>query len=328
MTISLPFVLRSLLVPHRTALQSLALLALAAPLPVAARLTGGTGVAILALLGAITGFSTKAFLPAGRSLLLCAGAAALVSAATAAYGRAGWVGLIVAAAAALGGVANHQSSGVLSIAPAMAAIAGMARLHATWIAAGGWVLAGAAYAVLVVALLGVKAKPKPVDPATVWIHTAILTVLCGVAAAAAVAWRLPHGYWVILTFAAVLRPSWSESFSRSRNRMTGTLAGALLSLAIVAIMPPAAAIVTALASSYLFLCYTLAGTYTPAVVFLTTTIILLTSGGLASAAVRLDEYRIAWTFAAIVIAAASGAAFIYADHRRLAAKAHHDSAAP
>ena len=160
MTVSLPQVLRSLLVSRRAALESLALLALAAPLPVAARLTGGTGVAILALLGAITGFSTKAFLPAGRALLLCAGAAALVSAATAAYGRAGWVGLIVAAAAVLGGVANHQSSGVLSMAPAMAAIAGMARLHATWIAAGGWVLAGAAYAVLVVALLQVKAKPK------------------------------------------------------------------------------------------------------------------------------------------------------------------------
>ena len=53
-----------------------------------------------------------------------------------------------------------------------------------------------------------------------------------------------------------------------------------------------------------------------------------TSGGLASAAVRLDEYRIAWTFAAIVIAAASGAAVTYADHRRLAAKANHDTVVP
>ena len=325
---SLPGVLRSLLVPRRAALESLALLALAAPLPVVARLIGGTGVAILAFLGAITGISTKAFLPAGRALILCAGTAVLVAAATAAYGRAGWVGLIVAAAAVLGGAANHQSSGVLSIAPAMAAIAGMARLHATWLAAGGWVLAGAAYAVLVVALLRVKITPKPVDPATVWIHTAVLTVLCGAAAAAAVAWRLPHGYWIILTFVSVLRPSWSESYSRSRNRLIGTLAGALLSLVIVAILPSAAAIVTALASLYLFLCYTLAGKYTPAVVFLTTAVILLTSGGLAAAAVRLDEYRIAWTFAAIVIAAGSGAAVSYADHRRLAAKAHHDAAAP
>ena len=241
--------------------------------------------------------------------------------------RPGWVGLIVAAAAVLGGAANQQSSGVLSITPAMAAIAGTARLHATWLAAGGWVLAGAVYAVLAVALLRVNAKPKPADPATVWIHTAILTVLCGAAAAASAAWHLPHGYWIILTFVAVLRPSWSESFSRSRNRLTGTLAGALLSLAIVAILPPAAATVTALASAYLFLCYTLAAKYAPAVVFLTTTIILLTSGGLASAAVRLDEYRIAWTFAAIVIAAASGAAVSYADHW-LAARAHHDTAAP
>ena len=319
--------LRSFLVPRRAALESLALLALTAPLPLAARLTGGTGVASLALLGAITGFSTKTFLPAGRALLLCAGAAVLVAAATAAYGRPGWVGLIVAAAAVLGGAANQQSSGVLSITPAMAAIAGTARLHATWLAAGGWVLAGAVYAVLAVALLRVSAKPKPADPATVWIHTAVLTVLCGAAAAATAAWHLPHGYWIILTFVAVLRPSWSESFSRSRNRLTGTLAGALLSLAIVAILPPAAAIVTALASSYLFLCYTLAGKYAPAVVFLTTTIILLTSGGLASAAVRLDEYRIAWTFAAIVIAAAFGAAVSYADHW-LAARAHHETTAP
>ena len=89
---SLPGVLRSLLVPRRAALESLALLALAAPLPVAARLIGGTGVAILAFLGAITGISTKAFLPAGRALILCAGTAVLVAAATAAYGRAGGSG--------------------------------------------------------------------------------------------------------------------------------------------------------------------------------------------------------------------------------------------
>ena len=107
--------------PRRAALESLTLLALAAP--VAARLTGGTGAAILAFLGAVTGFSTKAFLPAGRALILYAGTAVLVAAATAAYGRAGWVGLIVAAAAVLGGAANYQSSGVLSIASAMAAIA-------------------------------------------------------------------------------------------------------------------------------------------------------------------------------------------------------------
>ena len=179
MSISLPRVLRLLLVPRRAALESLVLLALAAPLPVAAWLTGGTGVAILAFLGAITGIGTKAFLAAGRALILCAGTAVLVAAATAAYGRVGWVGLIVAAAALLGGVANHQSPGVLSIAPAMAAIGGMARLHATWLAAGGWVLAGAAYTLLVVALFRVKVKPKPVDAATVWIHTAVLTVLCG-----------------------------------------------------------------------------------------------------------------------------------------------------
>ena len=151
---------------------------------------------------------------------------------------------------------------------------------------------------------------------------------CAGGGAAAVAWRLPHGYWLILTCVSVLRPSWSESVGRSRNRLIGTLAGALLSLAIVAVLPPAAAIVTALASLYAFVCYMLAGKYAPAVVFLTTTTILLTSGGLAAAAVRLDEYRIAWTFAAVVIAAASGAAVVYADRRRLAARAHRDAAAP
>ena len=313
---SLPKVLSPLAVPRRVALRSLALLVLAAPLPVAARLTGGTGVAILAFLGVVTGISTKAFLPAARALALCAGTAALVAAATAAYGRAGWVGLIVAAAAVLGGAANHQSSGVLSIAPAMAAIGGMARLDATWPAAGGWALAGAAYGVLAVALLGIKLKPRPVEPTTVWIHTALLTVLCGGAAAATIAWRLPHGYWLILTFVSVMRPSWSESVSRSRDRIIGTLAGTLLSLAIVAVLPRAAVIATGLASLYAFQCYLLAAKYTVAVVFLTTTIILLTSGGLAAAAVRLDEYRIAWTFAAVVIAAGCGAVVVYADRKR------------
>ncbi|HUK67535.1 MAG TPA: hypothetical protein VLW50_02080 [Streptosporangiaceae bacterium] len=315
-----------LLVPRRAALESLVLLALAAPLPVAAWLTGGTGVAILAFLGAITGIGTKAFLAAGRALILCAGTAVLVAAATAAYGRVGWVGLIVAAAALLGGVANHQSPGVLSIAPAMAAIGGMARLHATWLAAGGWVLAGAAYTLLVVALFRVKVKPKPVDAATVWIHTAVLTVLCGggrgggrLAPAARV---LAHPHLCVRAAAQLERvglplPEPPDRHAGRGVALTGDRrrfaarradrdgAGQLVRVHVLHARRK----------------------YAPTVVFLTTTTILLTSGGLAAAAVRLNEYRIAWTFAGVVITAASGAAVVYAD-RRLAAKAHRGAVAP
>lgn len=296
--------------------RALIVIAATAPVVIAAWGAQGSGAAIWAALGVLTGANTQALLGPARSLTLSAASAALVAAATAAQGRAALVGVIVAVAAVLGGAANLRSAGVMSLAPAMATIAGSARLGLTWPAAGGWVLAGGGYAVIVVALARVHVAPKPVDAATVRVHTAVLAVLCGTAAGLTVALGLPHGYWIVLTFVGVVRPSWHESARRLRERLAGTLLGALVPIPLAFALSPRALAAVAMVSLFLFLSYLFAGEYVREVVFLTTTTILIASGGLSSKAIKLDEYRVLWTLAGLATAALTAVIVWYAENRR------------
>ena len=274
-----------------------------APLVVAALLAGNDAAAIWAALGLLTGAGTQVFLGVARSAVLVLASVAVVAAATAERGDAAAVGLIAAAAAIVGGLANLKSAGVLSIAPATAAIAGVAPLPVTWWQAGGWLLAGGAYGIILVRVAGVHLQPRPAPARNVLIHTVVLTVLCGVAAGLTVAYRLPHGYWIVLTFVSVLRPSRPESARRARDRIAGTLLGALVPLPLVEFLPGRVTGVAAVLSLFVFLSYMFAGEYVAQVVFLTTTTILVASGGLAASAITLDEYRVLWTLAGVAASA-------------------------
>ena len=274
-----------------------------APLVVAAVLAGNSAAVIWAALGLLTGAGSQVFLGLARSAVLVLVSAAVVAAATASRGDAFAVGLIAAAAAIVGGVANRQSAGVLSIAPATAAIAGAAPLPLNWWQAGGWMLAGGAYAIILVRLAGIHVPPRPAPARTVLVHTIVLTVLCGLAAGLTVAYRLPHGYWIVLTFVAVLRPSWQESARRAWRRIAGTLLGALVPLPVVELLPARVIGAAAVVSVFAFLSYMFAGKYVAQVIFLTTTIVLVASGGLVASAITLDEYRVLWTIAGIAASA-------------------------
>lgn len=78
-------------------------------------------------------------------------------------------------------------------------------------------------------------------------HAVRLTVAIG--AALALGRVLPyaaHGYWIVLTIALVLRPNFSITQQRQKDRLLGNLAGCVLAAALLAAQPPAVLLLAAI----------------------------------------------------------------------------------
>ncbi len=292
--------------------RALMVLGAALPLVVFAGFLGGTPGAVWAVLGLVTGATCRAFLDSAGSAAVALAVAGAVAAATLAAGRAVPVGLIVAAAALLAGVADRWSAGAATLAPVTAAIAGTGSLSGppglTWWEAAGWVLAGAAYGIAALALLHTHLRPRQVDARRAAAHAAVLAALCGAAAGLAVAFGLPHGYWIVLSLAATLRPVVRESGRRAVERITGTLLGVLIPIPLVYFLPSAALIPIAALSTLALVSYLFAAEYAREAVSMTVTLVIVTSGGVKANAIAVGEIRLAWTVLGALVAGAAATA--------------------
>jgi uncharacterized membrane protein YccC len=70
-----------------------------------------------------------------------------------------------------------------------------------------------------------------------WTFTIRLMLCTGVAAAITQGISLERSYWVVLTVAIVLKPDYGSVFARAVQRAIGTLVGAVLGAAILAVVP-------------------------------------------------------------------------------------------
>jgi uncharacterized membrane protein YccC len=70
-----------------------------------------------------------------------------------------------------------------------------------------------------------------------WMFTIRLMVCTGVAAAITQAISLQRSYWVVLTVAIILKPDYGSVFARAVQRGIGTIVGAVLGAAILAVVP-------------------------------------------------------------------------------------------
>jgi uncharacterized membrane protein YccC len=70
-----------------------------------------------------------------------------------------------------------------------------------------------------------------------WIYTIRLMVSIGVAAVVSEVIPLQRSYWVVLTVAIVLKPDFGSVFARAVQRGVGTIIGAVLGAAILAVVP-------------------------------------------------------------------------------------------
>ena len=66
----------------------------------------------------------------------------------------------------------------------------------------------------------------------------VMAIACGAATAVAVHYDWPKAYWLVMTLAIVLRPYAVDSLERNRQRVIGTLAGAILAAAAVPLPRP------------------------------------------------------------------------------------------
>jgi uncharacterized membrane protein YccC len=70
-----------------------------------------------------------------------------------------------------------------------------------------------------------------------WTFTIRLMICTGVAATASEVLPLRRSYWVVLTVAIILKPDYGSVFARALQRGAGTIVGAVLGAAILAVVP-------------------------------------------------------------------------------------------
>lgn len=227
---------------------------------------------------------------------LCAGLGAWAT------GRAVLVALAVAAAALAQAHWVRLSSGVGPMLPVAVAIgasvpqAGPALGFAAWAGAGG-------LAMMVGARLAKVTTPaSPVPTPLAWRHAVLVAAVSALASWLTTARGIEHGYWLVVTLAAVLRPIGAETLSRARTRSLATVAGVLVAIALVSVVPTPIALGSAAAAVILAVAWALTGDQVRQTLYLTPAIIMAASAGTASFAVALAGQRLALTLVGAAVA--------------------------
>lgn len=120
-------------------------------------------------------------------------------------------------------------------------------------------------------MLGRDAPPNPV------FHFGLrLAVVLAASAEIYRRWSVPSGYWIPMTAMLVLKPAFNETVKRAVARISGTLAGAVLTSYLVAHLEPTPVMLAVLVVIFAFLAYsTLNVNYALFTLFLTAYIVFL-----------------------------------------------------
>jgi Fusaric acid resistance protein-like len=166
----------------------------------------------------------------------------------------------------------------------------------------GWMLAGGAYSVLVAQRLRQPEVPEQIDAGTAWRHAIAMAAAVGLATFLVIVLDVPHGYWIGMTLTIVLRPLGAETRSVVRQRVGGTVAGAVLALGIGLLLPGWALVATLTVLMVATVAYALLGDYARQVMFMTPMIVLLGAGS-SSGRTEVAAERVLATLVGAVIAA-------------------------
>lgn len=130
-------------------------------------------------------------------------------------------------------------------AAVIAAVFSSVAVPASPLAIGVGVAAGFAFVQATSLLRRVPRQSAPVSKGIAWRHAVVFAVLAGPAVLATRSLELGHGYWLVLTLAAVLQPASATCRLAARDRLTGTVAGVVLAIALVLVLPPSIVLVVA-----------------------------------------------------------------------------------
>lgn len=212
--------------------------------------------------------------------------------------------LLIAATTLLVGAANQLSIGMLALVPVLAAVFASADRGLSWWAAGGWSLFGAVCGLVLLRVMKGRTDPVPLDSRHAWRHSIVLAATCGLTFYFALAWSLPHGYWITLTLLVALRPLPEERREILSDRLWGTLLGAVGALIVALLLPPLAAQLVALVCLALLGGYAVSGNYFLQTLFLTPMLLLFATAGDDSGALSFTVERVLFTIVGVAIGAA------------------------
>lgn len=267
------------------------------PLVVVSLIVGGK-----AILPAVMGFLAVAVMPyctrkqaVGFMLgLVVTGVLATMAA------RTWWAVLVVMAACVAAGLASRVSAGVFGMAPIVASILALDPPKNSPLVVGLVMLAVGTYVgvILHVMKFHIPAQPAPWDVAIR--HAVVQSLACGLTTAVALFYDWPKAYWLVMTMAIVLRPYRSDSLVHSRQRIIGTMAGAVIAI-VLSPVPRSVQLLFAAVCLVLMFAYIVLKNYVLQVAFMTPMIVFLVSTGTVTDTLHFDGLRLLYTASACVV---------------------------
>jgi hypothetical protein len=252
--------------------------------------------------GAAMSFGTLMSARVAAAVTLALGAAAALG--SLAAGDPWLSGLAVAVALLLTAPANAYSAGMLMMAPILTMVFAVTERGWPWWQAGAWGVVGGLVGLAIALLMRFgRRPPQPIPRPLAWRHAVVVAVAAGASTVVAELLQLPHGYWVAVTLMVVLRPVAGERRAYVRQRLAGTLAGAVVALVIVWLLPADLLLVAAFASLVLLAAYAMSGSYFMQTLFLTPMLLIFLSvEDEAGATVALTFERVVFTVVGVVLA--------------------------
>jgi hypothetical protein len=284
----------------------------------------------VAVIGVVLGFTAgvaPAILSAGWTVR---GAAAIVAVASGIValltaGHPWWSAAVVASTAMAQAPLNLRANGIGLALPGVPAVTSSLPLADRPWTLGFGLCAGLATALGVAALLRVQVPVRPVPAGIAWRHAAVLAVACGGVTAYLLSREVSHGYWIVLTISAALRPAAGETIPASVDRVVGAVLGGTLALVLVTVAPAAVSVLLAVGCALLMIGWAVTGDTRRQNVFLVPVIVLFSSSGAAADGAHLAAQRMILTLVGATAAMGLALAVHWADARASTAQADDQS---
>ncbi|MFN8183994.1 MAG: FUSC family protein [Candidatus Nanopelagicales bacterium] len=267
------------------------------PLVATAMLVGGR-----AILPAVMALLSTAFVPyctSRQAFALCAGLVGVGVLATVAYGNHAAVVALVVVTCVAAGMLSRISAGVFGVAPVVAAVMGMNSPSNPPLTVALVMAAVCAYVLLIVHLLKAHPDPTPVPFDVAVRHAVVMAVACGAATAIGLHYDMPKGYWLVMTLAIVLRPYAIDSLTKNRQRVLGTVLGAIVAVVLSPLPRPWQIVLAAVCMTLMF-AYMAEKNYVLQVTFTTPMVVFLVSSGSVNDTVYMDGLRVLYTVGASI----------------------------
>ena len=168
---------------------------------------------------------------------------------------------------------------------------------------GAWVLTGFVAIHWLAQLFGLPVVVRVLPMSVAWRHAAVFAIAAGVIQYLMMQWDVPHGYWLVLTLASVLRPVVGETRGVAIQRIGGTFAGVMLAILIVWLVPEGVAVLLVIPCGVLMIAWAVMQDLRKQTMFGTPVVILIASAGAVAVGFEFALERLVLTVLGVLIAA-------------------------